>query len=54
MRAAPQRLAGDYTDNYSEDFTKSGSLEQRFEIKANTALITGAIDLMLRENQTSC
>lgn len=50
-RSASQRLVGDYANDYPNDFIQSRSLEQRFEIKAGKALITGAIDLLLREDQ---
>lgn len=49
-RTASQRLVSDYANDYPEDFVQSRSLEQRFEIKAGKALITGAIDLLLRED----
>lgn len=44
------RLVGNYTEDYPDDFIQSRSLEQRFEIKADKALITGSIDLLLRED----
>lgn len=47
---ASQRLVGNYANDYPNDFTQSRSLEQRFEIKAGKALITGSIDLLLRED----
>lgn len=49
-RSASQRLVGNYVADYPVDFVQSRSLEQRFEIKADKALITGAIDLLLRED----
>ena len=49
-RAASQRLVGNYANDYPEDFIQSRSLEQRFEVKAGKALITGSIDLLLRED----
>lgn len=49
-RSASQRLVGNYVADYPADFVQSRSLEQRFEIKADKALITGAIDLLLRED----
>jgi DNA helicase-2/ATP-dependent DNA helicase PcrA len=45
-----KRLVGNYAEGYPEDFVQSRSLEQRFEIKADKALITGSIDLLLRED----
>ncbi|HJV47138.1 MAG TPA: ATP-dependent DNA helicase [Bacillota bacterium] len=47
---ASKRLVGNYAEEYPEDFLQSRSLEQRFEIKADKALITGSIDLLLRED----
>lgn len=49
-RNASKRLVGNYVEDYPEDFVQSRSLEQRFEIKADKALITGSIDLLLRED----
>jgi len=49
-RTASKTLVGNYANDYPEDFAQSRSLEQRFEIKAGKALITGAIDLLLRED----
>lgn len=49
-RNASKRLVGNYAEGYPEDFVQSRSLEQRFEIKADKALITGSIDLLLRED----
>jgi DNA helicase-2/ATP-dependent DNA helicase PcrA len=47
---AAKRIVGDYAQDYPQDFTQSRSLEQRFEIKTGQALITGSIDLLLRED----
>lgn len=47
---ASKRVVGEYVHGYPADFTQSRSLEQRFEIRANRALITGSIDLLLRED----
>lgn len=49
-RNASKSLVGNYAEGYPEDFVQSRSLEQRFEIKADKALITGSIDLLLRED----
>lgn len=48
---ASKNLVGQYANDYPEDFLQSRTLEQRFEIKAGKALITGAIDLLLREDE---
>jgi len=47
---ASKNLVGNYVEDYPDDFVQSRSLEQRFEIKADKALITGSIDLLLRED----
>lgn len=49
-RKASKNLVGNYVEDYPDDFIQSRSLEQRFEIKADKALITGSIDLLLRED----
>jgi DNA helicase-2/ATP-dependent DNA helicase PcrA len=49
-KSASKRLVGNYAEDYPSDFIQSRSLEQRFEIKADKALITGSIDLLLRED----
>lgn len=49
-RNASVRIIGDYAVGYPQDFSLSRALEQRFEIKADKALITGSIDLLLRED----
>ncbi|WP_346862439.1 ATP-dependent DNA helicase [uncultured Draconibacterium sp.] len=50
-RNASQNLVGNYAHDYPSDFSQSRSLEQRFEIQAGKALITGSIDLLLREDE---
>lgn len=47
---ASKRIVGEYVRDYPDDFIQSRSVEQRFEIKAGKALITGSIDLLLRED----
>jgi DNA helicase-2/ATP-dependent DNA helicase PcrA len=49
-RNASRRVVGAYAEGYPQDFTQTRSLEQRFEIRADNALITGSIDLLLRED----
>ena len=49
-REASKRVISDYARDYPTDFIQSRSLEQRFEIKAGRALITGSIDLLLKED----
>lgn len=49
-KGASKRLVGNYVNDYPADFVQNRSLEQRFEIKAGKALITGSIDLLLKED----
>lgn len=49
-RNASKELVAQYAKDYPNDFLQRRALEQRFEIKAGTALITGAIDLLLKED----
>lgn len=49
-RDASKRIVGAYAQDYPADFTQNRTLEQRFEIRADRALITGSIDLLLRED----
>jgi len=39
-----------YAENFTEDFTQVREVEARFEIKAENALISGTIDLLLNED----
>lgn len=48
-KALVQRILVDYADMYKDDFSRLRQDEARFEIPANGALITGAIDLLLKE-----
>jgi len=47
---ASKRIIGNYIENYEEDFTQNRTLEQRFEIQSNQALLTGALDLLLKKD----
>lgn len=49
-RDRAKEIIGNYVQDYSDDFLRSRQLEYRFEIKADPALITGSIDLLLRED----
>jgi DNA helicase-2/ATP-dependent DNA helicase PcrA len=40
-----------YVENFSTDFTQGRQVEARFEVKAEKSLITGAIDLLLKEDK---
>lgn len=39
-----------YVSDYKDDFIQNRQVEKKFEIKADRALITGSIDLLLRED----
>ncbi|RQV97091.1 ATP-dependent helicase [bacterium] len=43
-------LAQNYTDSYGTDFSRNRQVEVRFEIPANQLVISGAIDLLLKED----
>ena len=43
-------IMSDYARSYAEDFTYRRVVEQRFEIPAGHAVISGTIDLLLRED----
>jgi DNA helicase-2/ATP-dependent DNA helicase PcrA len=45
-----KELVRNYVEDYSEDFIQNRQVERKFEIKADRALITGAIDLLLKED----
>lgn len=45
-----KELVSKYAENYSADFIQNRQVERKFEIKADRALITGAIDLLLKED----
>ncbi len=45
-----KEIVGRYAADYPEDFVQNRQLEQAFEIKAGNAVITGAIDLLLKED----
>lgn len=49
-RDAAKRIVGQYAENFPADFTQTRTVEQKFEIKAGKALITGSIDLLLKED----
>ena len=48
-KALVRRILTDYADVYKDDFSRLRQDEARFEIPAQGALITGAIDLLLKE-----
>lgn len=50
-RDAALNITQTYVSNYSDDFTRQKQVEVRFEIPAEHAVITGAIDLMLRRDE---
>lgn len=45
-----KRIVGNYAAAYDEEFTRSRQLEARFEIPIQQAVISGSIDLLLRED----
>jgi DNA helicase-2/ATP-dependent DNA helicase PcrA len=44
-------IAREYVDSFGSDFTRERTVEARFEIPAANCVITGAIDLLLREDE---
>lgn len=50
-RNAASIIAQTYVDNYSDDFIRRRQVEVRFEIPVERAVITGSIDLMLRQDE---
>lgn len=49
-RDAAGQIASTYADSYGDDFARARKVEARFEIPLNDAVISGAIDLMLVED----
>jgi DNA helicase-2/ATP-dependent DNA helicase PcrA len=45
-----KKVVSNYVTDYSSDFTQSRQVERKFEIRAGRALITGSIDLLLKED----
>ena len=45
-----KEVIADYVESYAEDFMQRRTVEQRFEIAVNHAVISGTIDLLLRED----
>lgn len=50
-KEASARLVGHYAESYSTDFLRRRQVEVRFEIPVQKAVVSGSIDLMLREDQ---
>ena len=46
-----QELLGDYAQRFGEDFQTRRQVEARFEIPVRDAVVSGAIDLMIEEDQ---
>jgi DNA helicase-2/ATP-dependent DNA helicase PcrA len=44
------KITKDYVNSYQEDFNRSREIEARFEINAEKCVISGSIDLLLRED----
>jgi DNA helicase II / ATP-dependent DNA helicase PcrA len=49
-RDAAGSIASTYVDSYGDDFARTRKVEARFEIPLDEAVISGSIDLMLRED----
>ncbi len=49
-RTVASNIAKTYVESYGEDFSCQRQVEVRFEIPVERAVITGSIDLMLRQN----
>jgi DNA helicase-2/ATP-dependent DNA helicase PcrA len=49
-QASAGRIAGDYVETYGEDFVRSRQVEVPFEVPIEQAVISGSIDLLLRED----
>ena len=45
-----REIVADYADSYEEDFVHQRTVEQRFEVPVEQAVISGTIDLLLRED----
>ncbi len=50
-RTVASVIAKTYVESYAEDFTRRRQVEARFEIPATQAVITGTIDLMLKQDE---
>ncbi|MDM8518796.1 ATP-dependent DNA helicase [Anaerolineales bacterium HSG6] len=50
-RDAASSIAQTYVESYSDDFIRQKQIEVRFEIPVEQAVITGAIDLMLKQDE---
>lgn len=51
-QGAAREIVERYAKDFATDFVRSRQIEARFEIPAQDCLITGAIDLLLREDAT--
>lgn len=49
-KSKSKQIVSRYVEEYPSDFVQNRQVEAQFEIKANRALITGSIDLLLRED----
>ncbi|MDA8246759.1 PD-(D/E)XK nuclease family protein [Acidithiobacillus sp.] len=50
-KARATNLVRDYVDRFASDFAQSRQLEARFEIPAEGTVVSGAIDLMIEEDE---
>jgi DNA helicase-2/ATP-dependent DNA helicase PcrA len=48
-RDSAARIVTDYVRNFGDDFSRNRQVEQRFEIPADGCVVTGSIDLLLRQ-----
>ncbi len=51
-KKASIKIAGEYIESYSSDFNQCRQVEVRFEIPASQTVISGAIDLLLKEDNS--
>lgn len=49
-RDSAARLVGQYVESFADDFHRRRQVEARFEVPVDQAVISGSIDLMLRED----
>ncbi len=50
-RNRAQELVADYAENFADDFQQCRQVEARFEIPVSGAVVSGAIDLMIEEDE---
>jgi DNA helicase-2/ATP-dependent DNA helicase PcrA len=50
-KSKAKEIASTYVERYGDDFTRQREVEARFEIPSANCVISGAIDLLLRESE---